>query len=59
MAEKMNDIDEFINALDSNIDLLVNINCKVDYSEDYEQGYSDSAHAIKNTAHTLAKKFGS
>lgn len=47
---------EFVALMDKNIDNLNHINGKLDYTTDYEQGYDDAAHAIKNTMHTLAKK---
>lgn len=46
----------FVEKLDSNIDMLVGINNKVDYNENYDNGYNDAAVAIRNTVHTLFNK---
>lgn len=57
MDNEENILNEFIKRLDEKIDILVNIDNKVDYNSDYDSGYKDAALAIRNTAHTLAKKF--
>lgn len=46
----------FVEELDSDIDMLVGINNKVDYNENYDNGYNDAAVAIRNTVHTLYHK---
>lgn len=50
-------INSFVTKMDECIDTLVNIKGKVDYAEGYESGYNDCANAIRNTMHSLAKKF--
>lgn len=52
-------LNKFVRIMDRHIDLLNGINGKLQYSDDYEQGYDDASHAIKNTMHTLVNKFSS
>lgn len=47
---------KYVAELDEKIDLLMNIDNKVNYNLDYESGYVDASIAIKNTAYTLANK---
>ena len=51
------DITSFVEELEDKIDLLVNIDNKVDFTSEYDTGYKDAAVAIKNTVRTIAKKF--
>lgn len=51
------DILRFADELCVCIDKLNGINTKVDFTEDYDNGYNDACVAIKNTANTLVGKW--
>lgn len=51
------DISEFVTELEDKIDLLMNIDHKPDFMNEYDRGYTDAATAIKNTLRTVAKKY--
>lgn len=45
----MSELEEFIEKMLHHIDVLENINGKLDYEPGYEEGYKDACVAIKNT----------